>query len=71
MRSTESPSIVVGRTVHALDLRTGALRTSSRGHPVAPRAEIEPIGVIYHYNGGGRGVIRIIPTATVERALRD
>jgi hypothetical protein len=60
--------VVVGRTVHALDLRTGALRVVARA-PVAPRAEIEPIGVIYHYNRGGRGVIRVIPTATVERVI--
>ena len=62
-------AIVVGRVVQALDLRTGALRTLATA-PRAPHAEIEPIGVIYHYNGGGRGVIRIVPTATVERALR-
>ena len=60
--------VVHGRTVRALDLRTGVQRVIARA-PVVPRAEIEPIGVVYHYNRGGRGVIRVVPTAIVERAL--
>ena len=62
--------VVAGRTVHALDLRTGFLRVLATP-PAPPRAQIEPIGVIYHYNHGGHGQIRVIPTATLERLLRS
>jgi hypothetical protein len=59
---------VVGRTVQALDLRTGVRRVLATA-PVTPKAQIEPVGVIYHYNQGQHGVIRVIPTATLERLL--
>ena len=62
--------LVAGRTVQALDLSTGTLRVLATA-PVAPRAQIEPVGVIYHYNHGGHGQIRVITTATLERALRS
>ena len=62
--------VVAGRTVQALDLRTGTLRVLATA-PVPPRAQIEPVGVIYHYNHRGRGQIRVISTATLERVLRS
>jgi len=62
--------VVAGRTVQAIDLRTGNLRVLATA-PVPPRAQIEPVGVIYHYNHRGHGHIRVIATATLERVLRS
>ena len=62
--------VVAGRTVQALDLRTGTLRLLATA-PAPPQAQIEPVGVIYHYNHFGHGQIRVIPTATLERVLQN
>jgi hypothetical protein len=57
-----------GRTVYALRLDTG--RAVALAHvPSLAHVQIEAPGVAYQYNVDGRGFVRFLPLAAVERSL--
>jgi hypothetical protein len=58
-----------GRTVYGMDVSTGRTAVLARAGG-AVRAQIEPLGVAYTYNRGGRGFLRLLPMSSVERSLR-
>ena len=56
------------RTVYALRLDTGRVVALARTHR-GVRVQIEAPGVVYTYNAHGRGIMRFVRLAVVERAL--
>jgi hypothetical protein len=61
--------IPVGRQVLAISLETGR-RFVAASAPAAVDAEIEAPGIAYAYNVKGRGILKFIPFARLERALQ-
>lgn len=61
--------VSAGRRVFGIDTANGrtALLTTA---PAAVRAQIEAPGVVYQFNDGGHGFLRVVPFAQVENALR-
>jgi hypothetical protein len=61
--------VTAGTRVYAVDAATGrVVRVAVAPAPVA--AEIEAPGIVYQFNRGGHGFLRLIPFAKVEAALR-
>ena len=61
--AAKSPAQVI-----ALDLETGRRAVVART-PGAVHAQIEAPGIAYRYNARGRGFVRFVPFARIERAL--
>ena len=59
----------LGRRVVAVDLATGRTAVVARA-PSAVHAQIEAPGIAYRFNAGGRGFVRFVPFAELERLLR-
>jgi hypothetical protein len=60
--------ITAGHKVIAVDLETGRRAVLARA-PGAVHAQIEAPGIAYRYNARGRGFVRFVPFARIERAL--
>jgi hypothetical protein len=61
--------VTAGRAIYAIDVSSGR-RAQLAVAPVAARAQIEPIGVVYTYSIGDRGTAMLVPINRVESALR-
>jgi hypothetical protein len=61
-------AMTVGRNVLAVDLATGRRAVVARA-AAEVHAQIEAPGIAYRYNADGRGFVRFVPFAQIERAL--
>lgn len=61
--------VTAGRAIYAVDASSGRTVRLAVA-PVAPRAQIEPIGVVYTYSIGNRGTAKLVTINRVESALR-
>jgi hypothetical protein len=61
--------VTAGRSVYAINVASGRTVRLAMA-PVAPRAQIEPIGVVYAYSTDGRGTAKFVPMSRVESAVR-
>ena len=60
--------VTAGRSVYAIDVPSGRTALLAKT-PVAPRAQIEPIGVVYAFSKNGRGTARFVSMSDVERSV--
>ena len=61
--------VTAGRSVYAVDVASGRTALIAAA-PVAPRAQIGPIGVVYAFSMDGRGTANFVPMSHVESAVR-
>jgi hypothetical protein len=61
--------VTAGNAVYAVNTATGRTRRVAVT-PLAVRAQIEPIGIVYAYSTRTRGAAKVIPMSRVESVLR-
>lgn len=60
--------VTARRSVYGVDTASGRIARLAVA-PVAVRAEIEPVGVVYAYSVKGLGTAVLVPMTRVERAV--
>lgn len=61
-------ALTAGSRVYALDIATGRTAVIAEA-PAAAKAEIEAPGIVYQFNSGGHGFLRLVPFAKLRAAL--